>query len=104
MSTEAKTSTVKDSKFQPKTFEVDWVIARGIVFLAYGVTALVLILRVRKCLRECVDKHILAISIAACCVGLTVPISIYHTLEHLNVFARPRLQSQIVRIIWMVSL
>ncbi|CAM9675587.1 unnamed protein product, partial [Ectocarpus fasciculatus] len=51
---------------------------------------------------ECRDQHVIALSIAQCCVSLTVPISLYHCYEHLSCFTKPRLQSQIVRIICMV--
>ena len=56
----------------------------------------------KKCLVECRDQHVIAMSIAQCCVSLTVPISLYHCYEHLSCFTKPRLQSQIVRIICMV--
>ena len=88
---------------RPSTFEIDWFIARIIVFAAYAISAIILMMRVKQCLNDCKDKHVLAISIAACCVGLTVPISIYQTMEYLSAFTRPKLQSQVVRIIWMVS-
>lgn len=83
--------------------DLDVTIAKAILFFIYIVSSLILVSRVRRCLQECADKHVLAVSIAICFVGLTVPISIYHTWDHLNCFVRPRLQSQIVRIIWMVS-
>lgn len=76
--------------------------ARWIAYILYAVTSLLLILRVRNCLHVCKDKHDLAIEIAQCFFGLTVPISMYHTWEHLSCFVRPLLQSQIVRILWMV--
>lgn len=60
------------------------------------------LLSLKKCLIECRDQHLIAISIAKCCVSLTVPISLFHSYEHLSCFTKPRLQSQIVRIIWMV--
>lgn len=53
---------------------------------------------------HCVDKHRLAQVIAECFVGMTIPISAFHAWEHLTNFVRPRLQSQIVRIIWMVPI
>lgn len=58
--------------------------------------------RVRRCIGNCHDQQIMAISISKCFVFLTVPISVYHTYDHLTNFLKPRLQSQIVRIIWMV--
>jgi hypothetical protein len=78
-------------------------ILKWCLFMLYMITSVTLILRVRSCVRICTDTHYLAIDIALCFFGLTVPISIYHTYEHLSSFARPLLQSQVVRILWMVS-
>lgn len=75
---------------------------RWIAYILYIVSSVFLILRVRNCLHVCAEKNDLAIQIAQCFFGLTVPISIYHTWEHLSFFVRPLLQSQIVRILWMV--
>jgi hypothetical protein len=47
---------------------------------------------------------VLANRIARCFCALTVPLSLYHCYEHVSQFVRPRLQSQIVRIILMVTL
>ena len=35
---------------------------------------------------------------------MTLPISFYHTLDHLSNFIKPKLQSQIVRILWMIPI
>jgi hypothetical protein len=86
-----------------RRLEFDWVIAKIISAVAYGIAAAVLLYRVRICLLECEDKHVLAITVAAAFVGLTVPVTLYHTLDHLTMFVRPRLQSQVIRIIWIVS-
>ena len=77
---------------------------RGFLFCIYVFSSVWLALRVRSCMYNCVDKHQLALTIAECFVGITVPISAYHAWEHLTNFVRPRLQSQIVRIIWMVPI
>lgn len=58
--------------------------------------------RVRSNLLVGVEKHELATNIAACFCSLTIPISLFHTFEHLNNFRKPKLQAQIIRIIWMV--
>jgi len=60
------------------------------------------IFRVRHCIEECHDKKILATRISSSFVLLTLPISLYHTYEHLSNFVKPKLQSQIIRIIWIV--
>jgi hypothetical protein len=75
-----------------------------IILIIYVFNSLYLIYRVRICLSDCTDKRFLAINISVCFVGMTVPISFYHCWEHLNYFVKPKLQSQIVRIIWMVRL
>ena len=53
-------------------------------------------------MENCVDRHRFAITIAECFVGTTLPISLYHSFEHLRRFVRPSLQSHVVAIIWMV--
>lgn len=78
--------------------------ARGSLFCLYVISSAFLALRVRSCVYHCADQHILALQISQCFVGMTVPISIYHAWEHLTNFVRPRLQTQIVRIIWIVPI
>ena len=77
---------------------------RGCLFGIYIISSACLALRVRSCVYQCVDKHVLALQIAECFVGMTIPISVYHAWEHLTNFVKPRLQSQIVRIIWIVPI
>jgi hypothetical protein len=75
---------------------------RAILGATYVVSSIMFIYQVRTCLYECTDKHVLAQSIAVCFFALTVPVSLYQSWEHLNSFVKPKLQTQIVRIIWMV--
>jgi hypothetical protein len=74
------------------------------MILLYITLAVILGMGVRRCLYECKDKKVLAITISSCFVYLTIPISIYHTVEHLKFFMKPKLQSQIVRIVWLVPI
>lgn len=80
----------------------NYIFSRGCLFGIYIISSAWLALRVRGCVYHCVDKHLLALQIAECFVGMTIPISAYHAWEHLTNFVKPRLQSQIVRIIWIV--
>ena len=84
--------------------DANYFFVRGTIFCLYVITSVYLSLRVRNCMYYCVDKHKLAQVIAECFVGMTLPISAFHAWEHLTNFVRPRLQSQIVRIIWMVPI
>lgn len=77
---------------------------RGFMMSIYFTVSLYLIFSVRTCLDNCLDRHVLAIQISLCFVGITVPISMFHAWEHLQHFVRPNLQAQIVRIIIMVPL
>lgn len=58
--------------------------------------------RVRFCLIDCIDKHILAQTISVWFCVLTLPISFYHIFEHLVNFRKPKLQANVVRILCMV--
>ena len=84
--------------------DANYFFVRGTIFCLYVISSVYLSLRVRNCMYYCVDKHKLAQVIAECFVGMTLPISAFHAWEHLTNFVRPRLQSQIVRIIWMVPI
>ena len=75
-----------------------------ISILVYISFSYILILRIRKCYYECNDKHILATNIAMTFTFMTLPISFYHTLDHISNFIKPKLQSQIVRILWMIPI
>jgi hypothetical protein len=87
---------------QDDTKEAPWTVAKVIIGASYIVAGLVMAKNVQRCLDECLDKHVLALSIAVCFVGLTIPVSIYHSVSHLRNFYRPQLQSQVIRIVWMV--
>ena len=82
--------------------DANYFFVRGTLFCAYVICSAYLALRVRHCMYTCSDKHTLAQQIAECFVGMTLPISAFHAWEHLTNFVRPRLQSQIVRILFMV--
>jgi hypothetical protein len=49
-----------------------------------------------------VGQHTLAKHVSLCFTIITIPLSLYQSYEHLANFWRPRLQVQIIRIIWMV--
>lgn len=89
-------------KMSKNNNDAHYFFVRGFLFCVYIIQSLCLALRVRNCVRNNTDKHQLAIVIAECFVGMTLPISLFHAWEHLTNFVRPRLQSQIVRIIFMV--
>jgi len=57
-----------------------------------------------KCALNCLDLHSILAELTQCMVIATIPISIFHAWDHLSNFCKPKLQSQIVRIIWMVSI
>ena len=73
-----------------------------ICLILYIVFSILLCLKIKQCIYNCEDKHILATNIAMTLTFMTLPISFYHTLDHLSNFIKPKLQSQIVRIIWMI--
>ena len=84
--------------------DANYFFVRGSFFCIYVMSSVYLALRIRSCMHNNDDKHRLAQVIAECFVGMTIPISAFHAWEHLTNFVRPRLQSQIVRIIWMVPI
>lgn len=70
---------------------------------AYLLFAIFVVYHTRKLLLfESSDKHELAIQISLAFSSLTIPVSIYHSFDHLLNFKFPKLQAQIIRIIWMV--
>jgi hypothetical protein len=68
----------------------------------YILTLLLSVAQVRGSLSAETDKHRVAIKVALCSVLLTAPLSVFHIFQHLAQFLHPHLQSQVVRIIWMV--
>ena len=68
----------------------------------YVLTLLLSVAQVRGSLSAETDKHRVAIKVALCSVLLTAPLSVFHIFQHLAHFLHPHLQSQVVRIIWMV--
>ena len=70
-----------------------------LIYLLLGCYRYYLVL---DCLTNCKNHRDLTISIGLGFVLLTVPISIFHSFEHWVNFRRPELQSQVIRIIWLV--
>ena len=58
---------------------------------------------IKNCIEEC-DDHNLTISIGVALVLFTIPVSIFHSYKHWSNFRKPEMQSQVIRILWMVSL
>ena len=56
-----------------------------------------------RCIHNCIDLHTLLLQVTECMVTISIPISLYHTWDHLTNFRKPKLQSQVVRITWIVS-
>lgn len=63
---------------------------------------IILYISVRRSLIQGDDQHTLAKSVSTCFTLMTIPISLYQSYEHLSNFHKPLLQTQIIRVIWMV--
>jgi hypothetical protein len=74
----------------------------AVFWLLYAASAALSFMQVRTVFIEDASKRTLAIALAVACVALTIPISVYHTFQHLSHFVDSPLQAQIVRIVWMV--
>lgn len=55
------------------------------------------------CIHTCTDLHTQLTAFTLFLVIIAIPISLFHTWDHLTNFRKPKLQSQIVRIAWLVN-
>lgn len=104
--TPSRIHVTKKQPFVPSSMAgvVDFELALKLSSLiVYFLIAAASLVRVRVCYYSCEDVHILLGTIAQALVTITIPISLYHVWDHLSNFLDPRLQKQVVRIIWLVS-
>jgi hypothetical protein len=71
--------------------------------IAYVLTATYQYYSVKWCMLMCEDKRKETLAIAVALVVLTIPISLFQSFNHWRHFTKPHMQSQVIRIIWMVS-
>ena len=85
---------------------IKWSVARVLTFTTYALCLVALVatsIELRTTRYEN-SLHNLGWFIAGCFVILAVPLSIYGIAQHLRNFQNPRLQTYVVRIMWMVPL
>lgn len=76
---------------------------RNCCLVLYAILVFARYFEVLDCLIHCSDQKELTKSIALGFVSVTIPISVYHSFDHWLAFCRPDLQSQVIRIIWLVN-